>query len=263
MGSLAGKSPANTYKSLLKVADETNGVSGTASQIEDGEGTSTCISVGDDNFKVKPQSDNTTTTFEVENASGSNLLTVDSSNSVVKVGTSQVSATTQLLTFSAYRLVPFGAGYHSFVPVNGMAEFGANVAAEVQGGSGTDPNTSIDKTTSTDELICMLFNVPFNITIDAVKVFVSTDQDTDTTINVHLNSFDMVADGTTNDGNLSNGTVLADGQATSVDRNVLKSIDLTIQSSSVTSGKVIACFVENETNTNDINIQVQVKYHIA
>jgi len=27
MGSLAGKSPANTYKSLLKVADETNGVS--------------------------------------------------------------------------------------------------------------------------------------------------------------------------------------------------------------------------------------------
>jgi len=112
MGSLAGKSPANTYKSLLKVADETNGVSGTASQIEDGEGTSTCISVGDDNFKVKPQSDNTTTTFEVENASGSNLLTVDSSNSLVKVGTSQVSATTQLLTFSGYRIVPNTAGTH-------------------------------------------------------------------------------------------------------------------------------------------------------
>ena len=27
MGSLANKSPANTYKSLLKVADETNGIS--------------------------------------------------------------------------------------------------------------------------------------------------------------------------------------------------------------------------------------------
>jgi|5_EtaG_2_1085323.scaffolds.fasta_scaffold22171_3 hypothetical protein len=262
MGSLAGKSPANTYKSLLKVADETNGVSGTASQIEDGEGTSTCISVGDDNFKVKPQSDNTTTTFEVENASGSNLLTVDSSNSVVKVGTSQVSATTQLLTFSAFRIVPT-AGSHYFVPVHGMAEFGTNQAHEITGGSGTDPDTTIDKTSTTDDTVNMLFNVPFNMTIDAVKVFVSTDQDTDTTINVHLNSFDMVADGTTNDGNLSNGTVLADGQATSVDRNVLKSIDLTIQSSSVTSGKVIACFVENVTNTDDINIQVQVKYHIA
>ena len=263
MGSLAGKSPATTYKSLLKVADETNGVTTSLSQIEDGEGTSTCISVGDDNFKVKPQNDNTTTTFEVENSSGSNLLTVDSSNSTVKVGTSQVSATTQLLTFTGYRIVPTSAGIHSFVPINGMAEFGTGAAQEVQGGSGTDPNTTIDKTATTDELACMLFYVPYNMVIDAGRVLVSTDQDTDCTINVHLMSYDMTADGTTNDGNLSNGTVLADGQATSVDRNVIKSIDLTIQSSSVTSGKIIACFVENETNTDDINIQVQVKYHIA
>jgi hypothetical protein len=143
-----------------------------------------------------------------------------------------------------------------------MSEF-VQHAQEIQGGSGTDPNTTLDKTTTTDELVNMLFNVPFNMTIDAVKVFASTDQDTDCTLNYHLMSYDMVADGTTNDGNLSNGTVLADGQATSVDRNVIKSTDLTIQSSSVTSGKVIACFVENETNTDDINIQVQVKYHIA
>ena len=41
MGSLAGKSPKDTYKSLLKVADETNGVSTSNSQIEDGKGTAT------------------------------------------------------------------------------------------------------------------------------------------------------------------------------------------------------------------------------
>ena len=73
----------------------------------------------------------------------------------------------------------------------------------------------------------------------------------------------MVNDGTTNDGNLSNGTILADGQATAVDRNVIKTTDLTVQSSSVTSGKVIACFFENVTSTEDNYIQVQVKYHIA
>jgi len=261
MGSLAGKSPANTYKSLLKVADETNGVSGTASQIEDGEGTSTCISVGDDNFKVKPQSDNTTTTFEVENASGSNLLTVDSSNSVVKVGTSQVSATTQLLQFDAYRLVPSSSGTHMFVP-QGTTEFAGHYP-EVSNGTGTDPETSLDGGSETDNLTTFLFPVMFNITIDAVKVLISTDTTNDTVCNVHLMSYDMVADGTTNDGNLSNGTVLADGQATAVDRAVIKTIDCTIQSSSVTSGKVIACFVENETNTDDINIKVVVKYHIA
>ncbi len=262
MGSLAGKSPANTYKSLLKVADETNGVSGTLSTVEDGEGTSSSLSVSQGQIMIYPNSD-TIRTLRVRNASGTDLLVVDTSNSLVKVGTSQVSATTQLLSFTGYRVVPYGAGYHSFVPVNGMAEFGTGAAQEVQGGSGTDPNTSIDKADFTDELACMLFYVPYNMVIDAGRVLVSTDQDTDCTINVHLMSYDMVADGTTNDGNLSNGTVLADGQATSVDRNVIKSIDMTIQSSSVTSGKVIACFVENETNTDDINLQVQVKYHIA
>ena len=262
MGSLAGKSPANTYKSLLKVADETNGVSGTVSVIEDGEGTATCLKVAPHKLKLQPSTDNNQT-FLVETVNGTDLFLVDTLNNLVKVGTSQVSATTQLLTFSAFRIIPSSAGTHMFVPVHGMAEFGTNQAQEVSNGTGTDPNTTVDKSATTDDTVNMLFNVPFNMVIDAVKVFVSTDQDTDCTINVHLMSYDMVADGTTNDGNLSNGTVLADGQATSVDRNVIKSIDLTIQSSSVTSGKIIACFVENETNTDDINIQVQVKYHIA
>ena len=261
MGSLAGKSPANTYKSLLKVADETNGVSDTISQIEDGEGTASCLSVTRAQLQVKGLEDSTGT-LQVKKSGGASILKVDTSNNAVLVGSSLVNATTQLLTFSAYRLVPYSSSHHTFVPVHGMSEFVQHVQ-EIQGGSGTDPNTTIDKTTTTDELVNMLFNVPFNMTIDAVKVFASTDQDTDCTLNYHLMSYDMVADGTTNDGNFSNGTVLADGQATSVDRNVIKSTDLTIQSSSVASGKVIACFVENETNTNDINIQVQVKYHIA
>jgi len=262
MGSLAGKSPANTYKSLLKVADETNGVSGSASQIEDGEGTSTCLQISTTVAHFKPASD-VNAALKVERANGDDLLTVDTNNSLVKVGTSQVSATTQLLTFSAYRLVPSSAGDHMFIPIAGMAEFGVGTAAEVQMGTGTNPSTSSDKGNTTDELVNMLFPVPFNMTIDAVKVLASNDSDADCVYNYHLMSYDMVADGTTNDGNLSNGIVLADGQATAVDRNVLKSTDLTIQSSSVTSGKVIACCVENETNTNDINIQVQVKYHIA
>ena len=259
MGSLAGKSPANTYKSLLKVADETNGVSGTISNIEDGEGTTSSMQVSNSQFRVKPNS-NTTGTLQIKNSSNQSILQVDTSNSLVKVGTSQVSATTQLLTFRGYRLVAGSAGTHMFVPCGGA---GFSNLAEITGGTGTDPSTSFDKTTTTDETVHMLFNVPYNMIIDAVKVFASTDQDTDCTLNYHVMSYDMVADGTTSDGNLSNGTVLADGQATSVDRNVLKSTDLTIQSSSVTSGKVIACFVENETNTDDINLQVQVKYHIA
>ena len=261
MGSLAGKSPKDTYKSLLKVADETNGVTSSYSKIEDGEGTESSVSITNNKVRVQPTSADSTAVFDVKNESGSALLTVDSSNSVVKVGTSQVSATTQLLTFNAYRLVPSAAGTHMVVGLGGL-EYGAAMAERTLG-TGTDPSTSLNSTTTTDDYTNSIFPVPYNMTIDAVKVLSSTDTDTDTTLNFHLMSYDMVADGTTSDGDLSNGTVLADGQATSVDRSVTKTTDLTIQSSSVTSGKVIICTVENETNTDDINIQVQVKYHIA
>ena len=262
MGSLAGKSPKDTYKSLLKVADETNGVTSSYSAIEDGEGTSSSLSVTNNKLRVQPTSANSTSTFDVKTESGGALLTVDTSNSVVKVGTSQVSATTQLLTFNGYRIVPSSAGIHNLVPM-GTTELATGAATEQTMGTGTDPSTSSDKGTSTYHLTYYLFPVPYNLVIDAVKVLASNDSDADCVYNYHLMSYDVVNDGTTNDGNLSNGTVLADGQATAVDRSVLKQTDLTIQSSSVTSGKVIACCVENETNTNDITIQVQVKYHIA
>ena len=260
MGSLAGKSPANTYKSLLKVADETNGVSTSISKIEDGEGTETCTSISSRALRVQPAT-NTVNTFDVKNTNGDALLTVDSSNSLVKVGTSQVNATTQLLTFAAYRLVPSASGTHMVVGLGGL-EYATEMAERTLG-TGTDPSTSLNSTTTTDDYTNAIFSVPYNMTIDAVKVLSSSDTDTDTTLNFHLMSYDMVADGTTSDGDLSNGVVLADGQATSVDRSVTKTTDLTIQSSSVTSGKVIMCTVENETNTDDINLQVQVKYHIA
>jgi len=260
MGSLAGKSPANTYKSLLKVADETNGVTTTPSVIEDGEGTATCLDVSANKFRVTPNSDNTEG-FAVKKSAGNNIFTVDTTNNLIKVGTSQVSATTQLLTFNAYRIVPASAGTHYLVGLPTGEYVSHNV--EIQIGTGTDPDTSKDAGSSTQYFTNFIFPVPYNITIDACKALISSYDDTDIVVNTHLMSYDMVADGTTNDGNLSNGTVLADGQATAVDRNVIKTVDCTIQNSSVTSGKVIACTVENVTNTHYINIQVQVKYHIA
>ena len=260
MGSLVNKSPSETYKSLLKVADETNGVSTSISKIEDGEGTESCVSIGTRSLQVTP-TNNTTTTFSVNTETDGTIFNVDTSNNNVNVGVSQVNATTQLLTFNAYRIVPASAGFHYFVGLPTGEYQSHNV--ELANGSGTDPGTSKDAGTSTQYLTNFIFPVPYNITIDSCKALLSTHSDTDSTINVHLNSFDMTNDGTTNDGNLTNGTVLADGQATAVDRSVIKTLDCTIQSSSVSSGKVIACFVENVTDTNYINIQVQVKYHIA
>ena len=129
MGSLAGKSPSTTYKSLLKVSDETNGVSTSVSQIEDGEGTSTCLSVSDDSLLITPQTDNSTATFEVKNTAGSRLLRVDTCNSVCKVGSTLTPANSQIIEFHAKTLVPATAGTHHFVGRGMSGYFG--VATEM------------------------------------------------------------------------------------------------------------------------------------
>ena len=258
MGSLAGKSPKDTYKSLLKVTDETNGVTSSVSVIQDGNGSDTCLSVSERSLKINP-SINNITTFEVENASGNNLLTVDTSNSSVKVGSSQTPTNTQILNFHARNLVPASSGTHYFV--GRIASLYDSNFRESPNGTGTDPDTSYDGGISTDDYLENLFLVPLATTIDAVKFMVSTSTDTDCIINVHLMSFDITNAGGTDDGNLTNGTLLANGQATSVDRNVIKTVTCSIDSASVTANKVIACFVENETNTDSIMLQTQVLYH--
>ena len=259
MGSLATKTPATTYKSLLKVADESNGVSSATSKIEDGEGTSTCLAISDDVLHLQPENDNTVSTLRVNNKAGSTYLTVDTTNSCVKVGSTQTYANSQILSFGAYQLVPV-AGTHYFIPC-GNGAF-TSPMAELANGTGTDPDTTFDAGATTDELVSMLFYAPANISIDGVTAMGSTDTDTDTTLAVHLYKFTMTNAGGTSDGNLSGGTLLSSGLIRFVDRNVLKTTALAVDSSSVSSGEVVACFVENSTNTDKVNIRVQVLYHI-
>ncbi len=259
MGSLANKSPANTYKSLLKVADETNGVSTSVSRIEDGEGTATCAVISDDNLGIQPQNDDSTSAFYVRANSGSYLCRVDTSNILFKVGSTLTPANTQILEFHARNLTPV-AGTHYFVS-KPSSSYTTTATTELANGTSTDPDTSYDGSTTTDDLLCNLFIAPINLTVDAVKFMVSTDSDTDTIINVHLYKFTMTNAGGTDDGNLTGGTLLAHGQATAVDRSVIKTVDCTIDSSAVSAGEVIACFVENETNTDTIMLQTQVLYH--
>ena len=258
MGSLANKSPSETFKSLLKVRNETDGISGAASPIEDGDGTPSSLSVSEDVFEIQPQNNDGVRTLRVRTQSGSSLLVVDTSNNLVNVGATLTPANTQILSFKGYRIVPSGAGHHMYVPLGGM-DFGVTESAELANGTGTNPDSS---DSGDDDLVCMLFNVPLNITIDAVKVFAATDQTTDCVLNYHLMSYAISNDGDTSDGDLTGGTVVADGQATAVDDTVVKQTALTIQNSTVLASRVLAFFVENVTNTDDININAQVLYHI-
>ena len=60
--SLTNKTIANTYKDLLEVDNSNNGITTTTKTIKSGDGTSSCVSISDDQIAIRPQNDNTTNT---------------------------------------------------------------------------------------------------------------------------------------------------------------------------------------------------------
>ena len=86
---------ANRYKTDLSVSQTNNvGIDSTTRSICSGDGADSVLSLSDDQLLIKPQTDDTTTALDVKTSGGTSILTADTSNSVVKVGASQVNALT-------------------------------------------------------------------------------------------------------------------------------------------------------------------------
>ena len=260
--SLAGKTPADTYKSLLKMSSDEDGITTSSSRVYDGNGQSSSILLSDDQFLVRPTSDNTTSNFAVADQSGTHYVNASGTEMVLKVGSTLTPANTQLLTFSAHTLTP-ATGSHYFIPTE-TGSFGGN-HNELSNGTGADPSTGLyDASTSTDDLLHCLFTVPFNIIIDSVTAYISTTLTNNVTANIHLLSYSLMNAGNNFDGNLSSGAIIAAGSATEAKNSVIKQINCSITgTATISSGKVLACFIENETNTDPLMVKVQVVYHIA
>ena len=130
MPSFTGNPFSNFYKRILQISQPSNtGVTTVTKTIQDGEGNSTAISLSDDQFIVRPQDDNTTSTMIVANGGGDNILAVDTTNSLVKVGGGQVSATTQLKEFTTHGMTPV-AGNHHLLIANPSTYFGQTLSEE-------------------------------------------------------------------------------------------------------------------------------------
>ena len=99
-----------------------------------------------------------------------------------------------------------------------------------------------------------------NMYIDSIRVIATAAGNVD--LNFHVYSYDL--DTSSNHGDLSSGTLLAHiGSSMSATSSTVKTSTLTIDSASVSSGKVILAFVENEGGTGDITSQLNIKYHIT
>ena len=128
-------------------------------------------------------------------------------------------------------------------------------------GTGADPATTLDvsgHSTYSLSSIATLWYLMDDISIDAIRVLAKSRGDAN--LNFHVYSYDI--DSST--GDLSNGTLLAHiGSVMSTTNTSVKNDALEIDSASVSSGKVIIAFIENETDTSDVSCQLNIKYHIT
>ena len=252
-----GKTYASFYKNDLAVNQSSNtGVDDHTRVIHDGAGNSTSISLSDDVLSVQPVNDNTTGAMLVKNQGGSNILAVDTTNSKVLLGESQVPPT----LFKEMGLYDFSptAGYHYPLIANTM-HFESAYAADNDWGNGADPATTLDVSglTAQENAVAVYWYLENNITLDSVRYMATADGSA--TLNFHL--FAYTLDVSSNHGDLSSGVVHANGTVAATNATV-KTGTLTLDTADIDAGKVVVGFVENVTDTSDITLGLNIKYHI-
>ena len=253
-----GKTYSSFYKNGPQIRQTSNtGVDSTTRVLEDGAGNSTSISLSDDVLSVQPVTDNTTVTMLVKNQGGSNILAVDTTNSNVLAGASQVNTMTLFKEMGLYDFTP-AAGYHYPLVANTM-HFETAFAADTDWGNGADPPTTLDVSglTAQENAVAVYWYLENNITLDAVR-YITTADGSDT-LNFHL--FAYTLDTSSNHGDLSSGTLHAHVHSVSATATTVKTGTLTLDTANIDASKVVIGFLESDSTT-DVSVALNIKYHI-
>ena len=265
--SLTGKTKAGSYKDLLQMNNSNNGVDTTTRNVVDGEGTASAINVSDDVLLVQPNNDDTTTAMQVKAKGGTALLSVDTTNSVVKAGVNQDVVNTQYAHFGVINnnsgSSGFSSGTHHPLVFNGHML--ADAGNPPSFGTGTDPGTTFTtaeaNATRASDIVSMLWRVPDNITIDEIKHIEGSDTATGDTTRMHLMSYTFNSGAT---GCLADGTVIANTSADNTnagsEQPYLK--DWSIGTADVDAGKVLLCMFRSDSVNSDYTLSVTIKYHL-
>ena len=255
---LTNKTIASTYGDILQADNSGSGRTANGTTIKDGLGQSTALTLGGDKVKITPSSDSTTA-LTVETAGGTDLLVVDTSNSAVKVGSTQSYANTQIQRFAVYDAQPSADTHTSMMIDCGYSSF----TPPITFGTGTDPATTYSLGTSeanASALTLSIWYIPAAITIDEVRVIAAGESAA--TVNFHLFSYTMATGTGSGAGDLSSGAVVAStGSTLTTDNDRVTTTTLTIDSANVAADKVVVATVENVGATTDLTAQLIVKYH--
>ena len=259
---LTGKSPAETYKDLLTIENSNNGVDSTLRSVKTGNGSDSSASISDRALKIKSATDNTTA-LDIQNSSGSTKFVVDTTNSQVKALGTHVNTQYATFTVGSTESTGFDANTHEALTF-GSANYGV-LGNSPQFGTSTDPATSFTTADSSSsmasDLVPCLWYVPDAISIDSVYHIEGADNATGDTTRMHLMAYTFTSGSTSA---LSSGTVLAhNNDITNAGNEQAYSGTWTVDSASVSAGKVVLATFRSDSINSDYSLQVIVKYHLT
>ena len=262
--SLTNKTIAASYKDLLQIDNSNNGIATTTKAVKSGDGTSSCMSVSDDQLAVRPQNDNTTDVLTVKNAGGTNLLQVDGTNTIVKSLGQYVNTGVQKFGLGSVNGHPSSANTWTALGCDmGGHRFNS---APIEFGTSSSPATTYDVSggNNADDLVQSMWYVPFNIAIDSVLVWKGADASSGDAVKYSVMSYTVSTATDATGGDLSAGVenCVSPSTLTAVgyDRAIYQS--LTVNTANVDAGKVIVACVHQDGTNSDLTVNMQLVYHL-
>jgi len=260
--SLTGKTKAGTYKDILHMNNSNSGVDTSLRNVVDGEGTASAVSLSDDAVRVAPTNDDTTSAFQVRDKDSNALLTVDSTNDLVKAGIGQNIVNTNIKEFAM--------DYNESNPAIAdtwyglVSSFNHGVGNQFVMGTGSTPSTSLTISNTAYHDVKHYWHVPFNISIDSCNVWFGEDASSGDVVKFSVMSYDVNSANGSSGGDLSAGVenCVSPSTITGLGRGQAYYQDLTVSTADVDAGKVICAFVAQDGTNADLTVNMQLVYHL-
>jgi hypothetical protein len=261
--SLTGKTLASTYKSILRVNDNTNGIDTSLEAITDGEGTSSMMSLSTRQVAFTPDTD-TTTVISVKDKDSNALLTVDSTNDVVKLGIGQHYANTAIKDYFIGSGGAFPATTDTWTALGQGSGGRTATPSIVEFGTGSTPQTSYTISTTADDIVSAFWYLPFNITIDMCWIWFGADASSGDDVKFSVMSYTVDSGNGSTGGDLSGGVENCVSPATITGAGYEQAYRqaLTVSTANVDAGKMIGAFVHQDGTNADLSVQLQLVYHL-
>ena len=257
--SLTGKTKASTYKQLLNI-NHADGVTSTTRNVVDGENTASAISLSDDQLIVQPNDADSTAIFRVLNKSGSTILAVDSTNSLVKANGTSVNTNIKEFGLDFTSASPDTADtWHCLTSSSNHTDNN-----ELEMGTGSTPATTLSISSTAYIAVKHYWYVPFNITIDSCNVWFGADAASGDVVKFSVMSYTVDTSNSSTGGDLSSGVenCASPSTITGAGREQAYYQALTVSTADVDAGKVImACVAQDGTNA-DLSVNMQLVYHL-